>query len=44
MNKDIERELREAYELQNDGNESYDIWFNKQIQKAKLDLKKQWDK
>lgn len=44
MNKDIERELREEYELQNDGNESYDLWFNKQIQKAKLDLKKQWDK
>ena len=43
LNQDIERELKEEYERQNDGNESYDIWFNKQIQKAKRDLENQWN-
>ncbi|RFZ75719.1 hypothetical protein DS742_27485 [Lacrimispora amygdalina] len=43
LNQDIERELREEYERQNDGNESYDIWFNKQIQKAKKDLENRWN-
>lgn len=43
LNQDIERELREEYESQNDGNESYDIWFNKQIQKAKQDLENRWN-
>ncbi|WP_143322435.1 hypothetical protein [Clostridium sp. HBUAS56010] len=42
LNQDIERELRQEYERQNNGNESYNNWFEQQIEKAERDLEIQW--
>ncbi len=42
LNEDIERELRAEYDRQNNGKESYDIWFKQQIKKAERDLKVKW--